>query len=209
MDIIINIIWDGGKWVVGIGAAVLVIALLISVARYGMSAGNPQSAASARAAMVACLFGLVALPSVLVGYRLFYADVIAPNTGSDVAVFEVSCNRILQRQLQARPNVDTKGEVDQLIRAIQLQKQDCAKDAWSLTPLKSNASLCTTPSNGDVATFLPLDSNIPLKEAVGAEGIGRAPGYIVVVFAHGSSSGLTAANDCWGYSADLGQWVAG
>ncbi len=204
MEIIINTIWDGGKWVVGIGSAVLVIALLIGVARYGMSSGNPQSAASARAAMVACLFGLIALPSVLVGYRLFYADVIAPNTGSDVAAFEVSCNRILQRQLEARPNVDTEGELKALIRAIQLQKQDCNKDTWTLTPSKSNLGFCT----GDIATFFEIGSTDPLGKSVTTQAIGRLPGYIVVVFDK-TDNALTTANDCWGYSADLGQWVAG
>ena len=135
MDIIVGIIWDFAWWIIGIGVALCMVVVLFGILKYSMAQGDPQKAAGARATMFGGAFGVVALPVALIAFRIFFGDVIAPNTGVDAGFLEQNCDRILQSAVagaaqRGECNVQAKG----LISAIQRDKSECdaRKTGWGL-----------------------------------------------------------------------------
>lgn len=130
MEIIIGIIWDVILFVIPILCVILLGVLIFGIFRMGTSQGDAQRAAGARTTITTSLVALVLLPTVLVGFRVIFADIISPNTGVDAGVFERDCNRILMSQLTARVNVRSEKTVEGLARSIQSQVQECNPEFW-------------------------------------------------------------------------------
>ena len=214
MDIIIGIIWDFAWWIIGIGVALCMIVVLFGILKYSMAQGDPQKAAGARATMFGGAFGVVALPVALIAFRIFFGDVIAPNTGVDAGFLEQNCDGILRAQLQARTNVVNEVQAAGLISAIQRDKSECDAANWMGTaPLKTSG----TGVGCGVASPSPLVTRS--IAAAKAKGYARTGGAIVLMFDVGTGdtqvkhlvkgSATLDGDDCWVYDPAAGGWHMG
>ena len=214
MALILGIIWDFAWWIIGIGVAVCMIVVLWGIIRYSTAQGDPSKAAGARATMFGGAFGVVALPVALIAFRIFFGDVIAPNTGVDASFLEQDCDATLRAQLQARANVTTAAHAVGLIAAIQSSKSECSPTNWMNTPelldLEGTAGTDVTLVNrcGYVNTVASVDR---AANAARTGGFGRVGGAIVIQFAAESdhAAHLTATDQCWIYDPTGGGWYIG
>ena len=181
MDIIVGIIWDFAWWIIGIGVALCMVVVLFGILKYSMAQGDPQKAAGARATMFGGAFGVVALPVALIAFRIFFGDVIAPNTGVDAGFLEQNCDGILRAQLQARTNVVNATQAAGLIGAIQRDKSECAPENW----MGEGADVLTAPATGSCGLTSPSALVTRAVTAAGesaTEGYARTGGAIVISF---------------------------
>ena len=210
MDIIIGIIWDFAWWIIGIGVALCMVVVLFGILKYSMAQGDPNKAAGARATMFGGAFGVVALPVALIAFRIFFGDVIAPNTGVDAGFLEQNCDRILQAQLQARPSVVTRPQAVGLIGAIQRDKSECAPENW-MGPA-DGALVSPTHANCGLTTASALVHRA-VAAADSAGGYARTGGAIVIAFNtddDGQADHLVAGEDgCWVFDPSAGRWHLG
>ena len=202
MALIIGVIWDFAWWIIGIGVALCMVVVLFGIIKYSLAQGDPRKAAGARATMFGGAFGVVALPVALIAFRIFFSDVIAPNTGVDASFLEQNCDDFLRVQLEARRNVVTAAHAKGLIAAIQSSKSECAKENWmgnSGAALSGNNRIC-----GLVET-----PRLGRAKAVMSDGFGRVGGVIVVGFNLAEAKHLTATDNCWIYNPGGGGWHLG
>ena len=158
-------------------------------------------------------FGVVALPVALIAFRIFFGDVIAPNTGVDAGFLEQNCDRILRAQLQARPNVVTKPQAEGLIGAIQRDKSECAPENW----MGPADGALVAPTTADTGCGLTTASAL-VKRAVKAaehsagDGYARTGGVIVIAFQVGAGQAEHLDSDvdgCWVFDPSAGRWHLG
>ena len=210
MDLIIGIIWDFAWWIIGIGVALCMVVVLWGIIRYSMAQGDPSKAASARATMFGGAFGVVALPVALIAFRIFFGDVIAPNTGVDASFLEQNCDGILRAQLQARSNVTTADHAKGLIAAIQSSKSECAKENWMNTPTLEGTGAAPPVTADDRCGYANTVASVDrATTAAGTDGFGRIGGAIVIQFDTGQAKHLTESDNCWVYDPSGGGWHIG
>ena len=217
MDLIIGIIWDFAWWIIGIGVALCMLVVLFGIIKYSMAQGDPNKAAGARATMFGGAFGVVALPVALIAFRIFFGDVIAPNTGVDASFLEQNCDGTLRVQLQARTNVLNAAHAKGLIAAIQRDKSDCAKENWMGDRTLAVAAVATGKKTTAAACGHPNPSSGIVRAATAAgagtgavNGFARVGGVIVIAFDTAQAKHLAAASDnCWIYDPSGGGWYMG
>ena len=215
MDLIIGIIWDFAWWIIGIGVALCMLVVLFGIIKYSMAQGDPNKAAGARATMFGGAFGVVALPVALIAFRIFFGDVIAPNTGVDASFLDQNCDGVLRAQLQARGNVTTEDHAKGLISAIQTGKSDCSKDNWMNVPaLVLKAGTVGAGGAGITAAACAHPNPSPtIKRAVTAaidQGFGRVGGAIVIALDTRQAKHLLPGIDnCWIFDPAGGGWYIG
>ena len=121
----------------------------------------------------------MALPVALIAFRIFFGDVIAPNTGVDAGFLEQNCDRILRAQLQARRDVVTVAQAKGLIGAIQRDKSECAPENW----MGPATTALFAPS--DATCGLTAASALVIRTVAAADtggGYSRTGGAIVISF---------------------------
>ena len=213
MDIIVGIIWDFAWWIIGIGVALCMVVVLFGILKYSMAQGDPQKAAGARATMFGGAFGVVALPVALIAFRIFFGDVIAPNTGVDAGFLEQNCDRILQAQLQARPSVVTKPQAVGLIGAIQRDKSECAKENWMGTATAALKVPASANTNCGLTTASALVKRaVTSAKSTNGAGYARTGGAIVISFDTAAAQAAHLVGDvdaCWVFDPSAGQWHLG
>ena len=211
MDIIIGIIWDFAWWIIGIGVALCMVVVLFGILKYSMAQGDPQKAAGARATMFGGAFGVVALPVALIAFRIFFGDVIAPNTGVDAGFLEQNCDRILRAQLQARRNVVTKPQAVGLIGAIQRDKSECAAENW-MGPATTALKAPDDESCGLIPASALVERAVGSASVAANAGYSRTGGAIVISFDTTATHAehLVGTEDgCWVFDPSAGQWHLG
>ena len=208
MDLIIGIIWDFAWWIIGIGVALCMIVVLFGIIKYSMAQGDPNKAAGARATMFGGAFGVVALPVALIAFRIFFSDVIAPNTGVDAGFLEENCDGTLRAQLQAKSDVVINTHAAGLIKSIQAQKSGCAAENWmgAASPLKAT-SVTDAVTCGLTLTGSALRASAVTETK--ATGFGRVGGAILIQFDITKATHIAAAEACWAYDPSGGGWQYG
>lgn len=209
MDLIIGIVWDFAWWIIGIGVAVCMIIVLFGIIRYSMAQGDPNKAAGARATMFGGAFGVVALPVALIAFRIFFGDVIAPNTGVDASFLEQNCDGTLRVQLQAKTQVVTPGHAESLITAIQNQKSDCGEETWMGTGTRIKTTAAATAVTCGVTDMVGSLKRASQATATGTQGFARLGGAIVIQFVAANADHLPTDEVCWAYDPAGGGWQYG
>ena len=139
--------------------------------------------------------------------RIFFADVVAPNTGIDPNLLEENCDDFLRAQLRSRGQVLNDAQAYALIKAIQVQKSGCGADGWmgAADPFEKTVATC-------VATGESSNGLSRVRELVKDDdqrGFGRIGGAIMLAFDVDNAKHLPNDEACWSYDPQVGRWLFG
>ena len=212
------------------GAVVGIIVVAGAGILYATAFGDPQKTQLAKNAFIGAFVGMIISGMSFFAPRIVGVLVLDPVGGVSLETdIGLNCDGILQEQLVFQRGASTPGRMNEVIRRIQANHNECDSEVWS-PEVNVNVGYVhcfhQTPNanhNGEVTpTPMPTPTRAPVGDAVVPEGLtiggqldfprttsGRDSDNNIIIY-WGAKLGDRPADSasCWLYDARLRTWHA-
>ena len=138
---------------------------LISI-QYMTAQGDPQGMSKAKMSVIGAVVGLAIAGLAFVMPGIISRLIIEPAGGADVSGDSVgdNCDQLLRNQLVFQRGASTAGRMNEVVRQIQAQRDNCVSELWNPDVVDSTAgtlAVCTdnsVPLNGNCTDAGDVDT---------------------------------------------------
>ena len=188
--------------------------------QYMTAQGDPQGMSRAKLSVIGAVVGLAIAGLAFVMPGIISRLIIEPAGGQNVAGDSVgdNCDQLLKNQLVFQRGASTEGRMNEVIRQIQAQRDNCISELWNPTVKDTEGAGATTTScfkHAPVAADTVVgDLTIPvgLKVGTGTAAKPRATSgrdsdnNIIVYWSTTADNRPADAAACWMFVSRLNQW---
>ena len=193
--------------------------------QYMTAQGDPQGMSRAKMSVIGAVVGLAIAGLAFVMPGIISRLIIEPAGGERiVADATTDCDQLLRNQLVFQRGASTAGRMNEVIRQIQAQRDDCVSELWN--PQATNVSgtgagcfttdpLYNNPLDGKVGD-LTIPRTLYVGFRIGTDTVrgtsGRDSDNNIIVYWHNGDSTSPAFNPpadnstCWLYVSRLNNW---
>ena len=187
--------------------------------QYMTAQGDPQGMSRAKMSVIGAVVGLAIAGLAFVMPGIISRLIVEPAGGQNVAGDSVgdNCDQLLKNQLVFQRGASTEDRMQEVIRQIQAQRDNCVSELWSPTVLDAN-NVGTTgcwanagetkrqndPRVGDLTVPTALFSGPDAGDEVRTTS-GRDSGNNIIVY-WSAGAGPSDSAVCWLFVSRLNQW---
>ena len=141
-----------GVFVAITGGGVSLVMFAFAGISYMTASGDPQAMGRAKMALIGAIGGSVVVGLAFIVPGVISRVIIEPSGGQAIEV-EVgdNCDLLLRNQLVLTRGASTAGRMNDVIRTIQTQRDNCAPELWSPSVIDAPATSCSESTTGTVA----------------------------------------------------------
>ena len=222
MEELATIFNNVGMLVAALAGGISLVMFGFAGIQYMTAQGDPQGMSKAKMSVIGAVVGLAIAGLAFVMPGIISRLIVEPAGGQNVAGDSVgdNCDQLLQNQLVFQRGASTAGRMNEVIRQIQAQRDNCVSELWdpSVTNLDSVApnlaASCfdteptyISPLNGKIGDLtIPrsLYSGFTTGDAL-RQGSGRDSDNNIIVFWNATNQPSDNAT-CWMYVSRLNSW---
>ena len=224
MEELATIFNNVGMLVAALAGGISLVMFGFAGIQYMTAQGDPQGMSKAKMSVIGAVVGLAIAGLAFVMPGIISRLIVEPAGGQNVAGDSVgdNCDQLLRNQLVFQRGASTSGRMNEVIRQIQAQRDNCVSELWD--PKVGDFSTASPAATG-CWTALPTyeTSDVVLQGKVGDLTIPRSlyAGFDAADTVRGSSgrdsnnnilvywvdANLPAdASECWMYVSRLNSW---
>ena len=225
-----------------VGLLVAAIAGGISLVMFGFAGiqymtaqGDPQGMSRAKMSVIGAVVGLAIAGLAFVMPGVISRLIIEPAGGQGIASDAgADCDQLLRNQFVFQRGASTSGRMNEVIRQIQSQRDDCVSELWNPSSVDATAGSPGTPAQPGPDGVLGTADDIPAVPGasashpncvspIGGQSVprGLAPGGItrlesgrdsannIIIYFHATDNSRRPADasSCWMFVSRLNTWA--
>ena len=223
MEELATIFNNVGMLVAALAGGISLVMFGFAGIQYMTAQGDPQGMSKAKMSVIGAVVGLAIAGLAFVMPGIISRLIVEPAGGQNVAGDSVgdNCDKLLQNQLVFQRGASTAGRMNEVIRQIQAQRDNCVSELWdpSVTNLDTS-TVGQTPAScfdteptyispltgkiGDLTIPRGLYSGFTLADPL-RQGSGRDSDNNIIVFWDADNQPSDNAT-CWMYVSRLNSW---
>ena len=235
MEELATIFNNVGMLVAALAGGISLVMFGFAGIQYMTAQGDPQGMSKAKMSVIGAVVGLAIAGLAFVMPGIISRLIVEPAGGQNVAGDSVgdNCDQLLRNQLVFQRGASTAGRMNEVIRQIQAQRDNCVSELWSPaavdstpgvpaviddngTPLDLTDDTITTPAtNPSHASCGPLtvgDGTVPRGLTTTGAGLrvgsGRDSSNNIIIYFSPTNLPSDSAM-CWMYVSRLNNWEEG
>ena len=197
--------------------------------QYMTAQGDPQGMSKAKMSVIGAVVGLAIAGLAFVMPGIISRLIVEPAGGQNVAGDSVgdNCDKLLQNQLVFQRGASTAGRMNEVIRQIQAQRDNCVSELWNPAATDATGAVtanCDHDSDPDTAMVpcTTAGSHTSCGNTIGEQRVprGMAPDNAVrlesgrdsdnnIIIYFGAANLPSDSAQCWLYVSRLNNWSEG
>ena len=221
MEELATIFNNVGMLVAALAGGISLVMFGFAGIQYMTAQGDPQGMSKAKMSVIGAVVGLAIAGLAFVMPGIISRLIVEPAGGQNVAGDSVgdNCDQLLRNQLVFQRGASTAGRMNEVIRQIQAQRDNCVSELWDPDATGHGSSDCfpnalpkyQTPLDGKVGDLtIPrgLYGGLVVNTSQVRDTSGRdSDNNILVYWGYGGTEYLPSdASACWLYVSRLNNW---
>lgn len=216
MEELATIFNNVGMLVAALAGGISLVMFGFAGIQYMTAQGDPQGMSKAKMSVIGAVVGLAIAGLAFVMPGIISRLIVEPAGGQNVA--GDNCDQLLRNQLVFQRGASTAGRMNEVIRQIQAQRDNCVSELWAPEATDHGSSDCfaslptyQTPLDGKVGDLtIPrgLYGGLVVSTSEVRDTSGRdSDNNILVYWGYGGPESIPSdASTCWLYVSRLNNW---